>query len=225
LVISDIIKTSVYFNNAKQKLIMYGKLLNQFSADTGVSQKDVAERLKYSSQRVNNYFRDKADPPFEFLEMFRTEFSIDLRKLADKESKRKEPGTKSFNPIPVFDLDLKTVADLNFFNHSELIQFYIEAPFYSDCFAGVRVSTSVMSPALDPSDIAIVKQIQNFETIPFGEPFLIITEEQRLIRYIRKSDDPKKFILKAELPTADDMDVQKTDILFLFQIKGRMCKR
>ncbi|MEO7535843.1 MAG: S24 family peptidase [Ferruginibacter sp.] len=201
-----------------------GKLLKQFTMDTGISQKDVAARLDFSPQRVNNYYRDISDPPFDFYEKFRTEFNVDLKKLLDKESKGIANGTTSYNPLPVYDLDLKPVKGLDFFNYSELVSYYMDAPLYNDCFAFVRVPGVAMSPAFNPSDVIAVKKVTNFETAPLGEPYFIITDEQRLLRYVRANENKKCFTLKAVNSDFDDMEIKKSDIKFLFQIKGKMTR-
>jgi transcriptional regulator with XRE-family HTH domain len=206
---------------------MVGKLLKQFSVDTGISQKEVAERLSFSPQRINNYYRDAADPPREFFEKFRTEFHVDLKKLLDKEKKGSN-GVPSYNPIPVYDLELKPTSDPNFFNHNELIAYYVDAPLFNDCFAAVKVSDAAMSPAFNPSDLIAIRKVKVDSSIPYGEPFLIITEEQRFLRYIRlnEKDPSKTFLLRAENPSnSDDIVIKKSEIKHLFQVKGKMSRR
>lgn len=201
-----------------------GKLLKQFSMDTGISQKDVAERLQYSPQRVNNYFRDIADPPHDFYEKFRAEFSIDLKRLMEKKDKS---TTASVNPIPVFDLELNPSKELDFFNYPELVSYYIDVPMFNDCFAAVKVPTGdAMSPRLTGADVAAIKRITNFDLVVFNEPHIIITEETTFARCIRRNDDdPKKsFLLKAWNPEFDDMNIKKTDIKYLFQVKGKITR-
>lgn len=207
---------------------MIGKLLKQFSLDTGVGQKEIADRLKFTPQRVNNYFRDIADPPREFYEKFRKEFNVDLKKLLDKERKSITQGVASYNPIPVYDIELKAFPDVEFFNHNELIAYYIDAPLFNDCFAAVKVpGGTAMSPAFNPNDLIVLKRVKNFDTIPYGEPFLILTEEQRLLRYIRlyEKESSKCFLLRAENADNDDMTIKKSDIKHLFQVKGRLTRR
>lgn len=206
---------------------MIGKLLKQFTVDTGIGQKEVAEKLKFSPQRVNNYYRDIADPPHEFYEKFRKEFHVDLKRLLDKEKKSITQGVASYHPIPVYDVELKAFQDQEFFNHSELIAYYIDAPLFNDCFAAVKVIGATMSPAFNPGDLVVLKRIKNFDTVPFGEPFIILTDEQRLLRYIRlnEKDPSKTFLLRAESSDADDMIVKKSDIKHLFQVKGKLTRR
>ena len=203
---------------------MYDILLRTFALDTGISQKQVAEKMQYSNQRVNNYFRGIAEPPFEFLEKFRTEFSVDLRKLKDSASKGIKAGVASFNPIPVFDFELKPAKTLDFFNHSELVSYYIDAPLFNDCSAAMKVLGVTMQPVFNPADIVVIKRVENFETAPLGEAYFIITEEQRLLRYIRvnKANPNKTFLLRAINTDYDDMIIKKTDIKYLFQIKGKI---
>jgi len=204
----------------------YGRILNQWSVDTGITQKEMAAALNYTQQRVSNWYRGKAEPPFEFLEKFRSRYNVDLRQLIKKEENGIRDGLATSNPIPVYDLDLKPVKELDFFNYNELVSYYIGVPSYNDCFAALKVPGVSMSPAFNPSDIVAVKRIINFDTIPLGEAYFLILEEQRLIRYVRLNEaDPKKtFILKAENPAYDDMIIEKTDIKYLFQIKGKMTR-
>jgi transcriptional regulator with XRE-family HTH domain len=205
---------------------MYGKLLKQFTIDTGISQKEVADRLSFSTQRVNHYYRDKADPPREFLEQFRAEFSVDLRAAKNKEEKGIKAGVAAFNPIPVYDFTLKPVKGTDFFNHSELVSYYIDAPMFNDCFAAVMVPDEAMTPTLKPTDIIAIKKITNLETAPLGDHYLIITEEQRLVRILRKNpSDPKRtFLLKAANPEYDDMTISRSTIKHLFQIRGKISR-
>lgn len=203
-----------------------GKILKQFSVNTGIQQKEVAEKVGFSSSRVNNYFRDIADPPFEFYQKFRNAFNVDLKVLVDRESKGIQDGAAAYNPLPVYDLDLKPVKQLDFFNHSELISYYMDTPLYNDCFAFVRVSGSDMAPDFNPTDVIAIKKILDFENIPFGAAYLIITEEQRLLRYIRLNEDKPKdnFLLRSNNPNFDDMTMKKSAIKFLFQIRGKLVK-
>lgn len=203
---------------------MVGRLLKQFTLDTGITQKEVAERLKYSPQRVNHYYRDAADPPREFLEKFRTEFHVDLKKLLDVEKKQAAAGTPSYNPIPVFDLELKPTSDAYFFNHNELIAYYVDVPMFNDCFAMSKVISKEMQPLFNPSDIIALKKIKNIEIINFGAPFAIFTDEQRFLRYIR-ANDAKSYLLRSGSPELfDDIIVNKKDIKHLFEVKGKMCR-
>ncbi|HTE31330.1 MAG TPA: hypothetical protein VK666_13205, partial [Chryseolinea sp.] len=57
---------------------------------------------------------------------------------------------------------------------------------------------AAMSPNYNPSDVIAIKRVTNFETIPLGEPYFIITEEQRLLRYIRLSRRRSKEDLPAQ---------------------------
>lgn len=201
---------------------MIGKLLKKFTMDTGISQKEVAEKLQYSPQRVNNYYRDIAEAPHEFLEKFRLVFNVDLKAQLDKEKKGLISGG-SYNPIPVYDLDLKPIKELDFFNHSELVSYYIDVPMFNDCSAGVKVTGNSMAPTFKPSDIVLLKRVTNFDTLPLGEYYLIVTDEQTYIRCLRtNAGDKKSYSAKVENPDYDDLILKKTDIRYLFQVKGKI---
>lgn len=203
-----------------------GKVLKQFSVDTGIQQKEIAEKIGFSPARVNNYFRDIADPPFEFYQKFRTAFNVDLKILIERENKLISEGTSAYNPLPVYDFDLKPIKQLDFFNFKELISYYMDTPLYNDSFAFVRVSGSDMQPDFSPSDLVAIKLINDRENVLYGACFLIITEEQRLLRYIRLCEDNPKdyFLLRTNNPNFDDMKIKKSAIKHLFQIRGKLVK-
>lgn len=203
-----------------------GKVLKLFSANTGIQQKEIAEKIGFSPARVNNYFRNIADPPFEFYQKFRTAFNVDLKVLVERENQIISEGASAYNPLPVYDLDLKPIKQIDFFNYSELISYYMDTPLYNDCFAFVRVAGLDMSPDFNPSDVIAIKKIVDYDTIPFGAAYLIITEEQRLIRYIRLSEDKPKenFLLRSNNPLFDDMTIKKSAVIHLFQIRGKLSK-
>ena len=94
----------------------------------------------------------------------------------------------------MYDLELKPVKDLDFFSHSELVSYYVDAPLYNDCFAFVRIQGVAMSPAFNSSDIVVIKKIANFDIVIFGEPYFIIMDEQRVLRYLKPNDN-KTFLL------------------------------
>lgn len=201
-----------------------GKLLKQFTLDTGISQKEVAEKTGYSTQRINNYYRDLVKAPDEFLSRFKETFGKDLEMLFEKEKSIKSFPT-AYNPIPVFDLDAKPIKEPDFFKFNELVSYYIDVPMFADCTAGLRVGTTTMQPELLPNDVIVMKRINNLDLIEYGDIFFIICEGVSFIRYIRRNEaDTKKVILKAADNNFDDIILKKTDILFLFQIRGKITR-
>lgn len=206
---------------------MLGKILNQFSLDTGISQKEVAQKLGYSTQRVNNYFTDKAEPPFEFYESFHREFKYDLKAALPKDGRAVvERSITAYNPIPVYDLELKAIPGPEFLTQPELIAYHIDTPMFNDCTAAVKIIGAAMSPLYNPGEIAIVKKVTNFGTLPLGEPFVIVTDEQILFRYLRANDKKEgTYILRAEDKKLDDIVIDTSDIRHLLQIKGKIARR
>jgi transcriptional regulator with XRE-family HTH domain len=202
-----------------------GKLLKQFSLDSGISQQQIGDRLGYSKQRVNNYFRDIVVAPKEFLTKFKEEFGVDIELLLKKQ-KTIEAFPKAYNPIPVFDLEAKPIKEPDFFNYSEFVSYYIDVPMFNDCSAAIRVATSAMQPDLNPNDVVTLKRITNFDAIMYGGVFFVICEENRFVRYIKRNEDnPQKTVLLTAADSHfDAVTLKKTDIKYLFQVMGRITR-
>lgn len=203
---------------------MIGKTLKRVSFERGIQQRDVAEKLGYSKQRVNNYYNDVAHPPEDFFNKFRLEFNVDLKKLSEQSSDAKE--VTAFRPIPVYDLELKPNSDPDFFKFNDLIAYYIDVPMFNDCFAAVKVGGVSMLPQFGPSDLIAIKKLNNFDTVPYGEPFVILTDEHRFLRYLCvNKKDANTLILRSGNPEVNnDVTIRKSEIKYLFQVMGKISR-
>jgi transcriptional regulator with XRE-family HTH domain len=202
---------------------MIGRILRQFSIDTGIGQKEVAQALHFSTQRVNNYYRDMAEPPDEFYKLFRKNFQIDLKSLMEKEKREGSTKINHMKPIPVFDFDFIPFGEVDFTKNNEAIKYFVDAPIMADATAIVKVIGEAMSPEITPSDFVSIREIKDKKTIPFGLPYLIITKEQRLFRYI-KSEEGKSMRLTAANINFGDMLINKEDAILIFQITMKMTR-
>jgi SOS-response transcriptional repressor LexA len=80
-----------------------------------------------------------------------------------------------------------------------------------------------MYPKIKNGDIVLLKEISK-DLIMFGEIYLVITNDYRVLKYVRKHTSPDKVILFAENDRFDPVEIGKDDIMKLFLYKGKFEK-
>lgn len=115
---------------------------------------------------------------------------------------------------PVYDVDVTAgmlTRDRMFAN--DLIVGSINLPdqISSDCRI-VRVSGDSMSPVIQNGDYIAVRELNNIQQIFWGQIYVVLLDDFRLVKYVRKHEDPSKLILRSENKAYDDMEVSRDEI-------------
>jgi len=143
----------------------------------------------------------------------------------------KEIGLKSMildasKPVPYYDIDA-TAGNVSIFNEdkTEYIKQYISVPAFADCDMFINISGNSMYPKYCSGELIAIKKIEDREVISFGEAYLIVTKEQRLLKYIHKGKDKDHWVLKSENTTFDEFDINHTKkVLHVYIVKGKITK-
>ncbi|PWJ34098.1 XRE family transcriptional regulator [Sediminitomix flava] len=126
------------------------------------------------------------------------------------------------NAIPHFDIEATAGDTLVFEENAEMVKDFFYLPNYSDCDFAVNVWGDSMFPRLKSGDIVLCKKLSDTGFIDYGEMYLVVTNEQRLLKYIRKAEDDTCFRLVSENEHYDDIEVQKDQVLGVYAVKGRI---
>lgn len=85
----------------------------------------------------------------------------------------------------------------------------------------IRANGDSMEPVIFDGDRIAIREIVNKEDIFYGQIYLVLTEEYRMIKYIRKCKEDENFvILKSRNPEYDDIRIQKDKIKKLFIVEN-----
>lgn len=123
-------------------------------------------------------------------------------------------GSPSAKGTPVYDIDV-TAGNLprSMMFADELITGYINLPdALSPQCRVVRVSGDSMSPVIRSGDYIAVRELTNFRQIYWGQIYVVLLDDYRLVKYIRRHSDPEKLILRSENKRYDDMEVHRSEI-------------
>lgn len=97
-------------------------------------------------------------------------------------------------------------------------------PEFRDCTDAVNLYGDSMLPLYKNGQIIILKEWQE-SFIDFGCVYLVITKNgNRMVKYLRKGSDQAHVLCVSENKEFDPFEIDKTDILRLYLVKGGISK-
>ena len=84
----------------------------------------------------------------------------------------------------------------------------------------VRVSGDSMSPVIRNGDYIAVRELSNSNHIFWGQIYVVMLDDFRLVKYVRRHTDPNLVILRSENPNYDDMEISRFDIRELMMVQN-----
>ncbi|MFS2519018.1 helix-turn-helix transcriptional regulator [Bacteroides xylanisolvens] len=79
-----------------------------------------------------------------------------------------------------------------------------------------------MLPLIASGDRVVIRKIESWDYFNYGQVYLIITNEYRLIKRVRRhpKDSDNLILLRSENPDYDDIDLPKREIIHLFIVEN-----
>ena len=106
-------------------------------------------------------------------------------------------------------------------NNSAYVTGYAEIPNLGDSDAIIKISGDSMYPRYKAGDLIAIKRIHDFGVIQYGQPHVIVTAEQRLVKYLRRGPDKNHWLLCSENKAHyDDFPIEIGKVKHLFLIRG-----
>jgi hypothetical protein len=210
-----------------------GEKLEEFIRIKNISITDLAPKLNVSRGTIYLWFTKK-ELSKKVQDLLRNEIGFRVQSNVNSvssgsseptEQKTEQKQTKSF---PLFEIDV-SAGDINMFqDNPEIPTTQISIPGFEDCDFGTYVWGHSMYNTYENGTIIACKRINDKEIIQFGEAYLIVTEEQRMIKRIQKSDNKNCILATSDndSKTSDgkrqfeSFDIPKNKIRFLYIVKG-----
>ena len=96
---------------------------------------------------------------------------------------------------------------------------------FENCSAAVQIWGDSMEPTFFSGDIAILRQINNFEYLQWGYAHLIVTQEQRFFKFIQNHPTNKgSILLETGNKSYESFELSKKEILHVFEARGLIRK-
>lgn len=102
---------------------------------------------------------------------------------------------------------------------SEHIVGSLDLPSISRSSHIVKVSGDSMSPVINNGEMLVIREVKN-NLIYWGRIYVVVLEDYRMVKYIRKHVNPETVILRSANPNYDDIEIPKTEIKSLFLVEN-----
>lgn len=206
-------KKSAQFVSAREKL--------------GITQAEMATRLGMSLRTYQNYEMGVYDDT----DSIRSEKQLEkLKSVAMEPAARYERTlSNTHKQVPVYDIQAQASNTTAFDDDlSELPKSYVTVPGFEDCTFAVYVWNHSMYPTFENGCMVIVKEIKRVEAVQYGSVYLVITDEQRVVKRLYEDEDVNFVLMASDNPeTRKDgktkyptYRLEKKHIKKLFLVKG-----
>ncbi|MDE5657108.1 MAG: hypothetical protein K2I19_08585 [Muribaculaceae bacterium] len=121
---------------------------------------------------------------------------------------------------PVYDIDVTAgCAELSRMFTDERIIGYLDMPGVSHDYPICRVSGDSMSPKIVNGGYVSIRPLSDTSIIFWGQIYVVIMDDFRMVKYVRRHNDPAMVILHSDNPAYDDMEVPRSAIRKLYMVE------
>ena len=131
-------------------------------------------------------------------------------------------GTLVYNIDATCGTDLREMA----FTQENVIG-SVDLPGISKDSKIIRANGDSMEPRIYDGNMVVIREIHNWEDVFYGQIYLILLDEYRMIKYIRRyePDETNYIILRSENAAYDDIKLRKDKIRRLFIVENILSVR
>lgn len=128
---------------------------------------------------------------------------------------------KSMKGTPIYDIDVTAGGQSRsiMFTDEHMVG-AVNLPSISPDCRIVKVSGDSMKPVICNGDYIAVRELSNMSQIFWGHIYVVVLDDYRMVKYLRRHEDPDKVILRSENPKYDDMEVNRSDIRDLLVVQN-----
>lgn len=205
--------------------------LRKYLADRGLTQEDIAKRFGVTKQAVNQLLTGRK--PFGKLNAQRwaNEFGLSAAWLLTGDGAMLESDlgnveimkTPTDGATPIYNLDATCGTDgrsIEFLQ--EHIIGYVNMPNVSKSASLIRANGDSMKPIINDGDFIAVREVTDFDDLFYGQIYLVITAQNRMVKYVRRyADDEANYLtLRSANPEYDDILMPKNKIIKMFMVES-----
>lgn len=123
--------------------------------------------------------------------------------------------------IPVYDIDVAAgITELSRDYTREFVKGYLSLPGFNPKWVAVKAQGDSMTPIIDDGAYVVFMPENDLDNIAWGQIYIVIMDNRRVVKFVRKHTDPAYVILKSKNEDYDSMDVRIDDIRALYPVKA-----
>lgn len=191
-----------------------------------MTQAQFAARMGVDPAAVSRVLKGKAAPNDVFLNRIVVNFGVSKDWLARGADVPFPRGGAAETPrcpegAPVYNIDVTAgTTPLSRMFTDERIIGRVNLPGLDPELPIVRVSGNSMQPRLNPGCYISIRPVRREATISWGQIYVVVLADFRVVKYVRRHNDPSKVILHSENPDYDDIEINRSDIEGLYLVEN-----
>lgn len=194
--------------------------VRQLEMETGASNGTFAKAIKDSNKDIGSKWIEKiiSNHP-ELNVVWLISGKGTMKKVSAQLSVYHEPTDESIkDATPYYNINVFAGQTFSL-TETEYITGYITLPDMPPCDCAITVYGQSMEPMIANGDIILCKEVLDKSQIHFGAVYLIITNELRVVKYIRKGDNGN-IMLWSQNKHHDPFEVAIAKVRKLFSVKA-----
>lgn len=195
---------------------MTGKELGELRKRLNYKQEEFAERLEIRRTYLSTL--EQSDDKISA--------SIQL-KIENLFSSGKKTGNDY--PIPYYDIEATATPIEVFTNQTTIPHTDLDLPGFAGCDFAINVAGHSMYPTIESGSMVLCKKVNDKSLILYGEVYLIVTEDYRMVKRLKKSSKKGLIIAASDNHNGHDspdgitygsIEIPIDKIIFLYLVKG-----
>ncbi len=129
--------------------------------------------------------------------------------------------TSSATGTPIYDIDVTAgCTELSREFTSDRIIGAMTIPSLSPSAVIVKVNGDSMEPEILNGSYIAIRPVTDLECIFWGQIYVVVLEDFRLVKHLRRLPDPEKVCLHSANPLYDDMEISRDKIRNLYLVEA-----
>jgi len=122
---------------------------------------------------------------------------------------------------PVYDIDVTAgCMELSSMFTDENVIGYLDLPGLNPDRPVLRVTGDSMTPRLRDGSYIAIRPVSDRSPIAWGQIYVVVVEDYRFVKFVRRHPDPSMVILHSANPDYDDIELPRRDILHLYLVES-----
>lgn len=122
--------------------------------------------------------------------------------------------------IPVFDIDVAAgCTEMSMAFTRENMIGKLNFPHLNPEWVVVRAKGDSMVPVINNGGYVAFLPVSDKENILWGQIYVVVMENRRVVKYVRRHENPNKIILKSANPAYDDIDIPLNEVYALYVVE------
>jgi transcriptional regulator with XRE-family HTH domain len=224
--------------SAQKELVQWFALnVRLLKSTIGVKLGAIAHNIGKSRQGLSNYLNEETPIPPEVIVKFCQVYSLEYPdipilvehlesleideeketdyKLLDKKERLSKSGIKFYNQ-DAMDARIDFFSDVQ----EKYVTAHFQIPTFNDCDYAITISGEDMLPTYQQGDVALCRAVLDRTQINYGDAYLLITSELRVIKFIHPAEKEGHILLKSSNQNFPAWVLDLNKISHLYSIKG-----